>query len=109
MTDKLVVLMTVDKEELAQAIGTELVERRLAACVNIFPLGTSIYRWKDQVHRDREYMLLIKTASHLFNEVRDTIREIHTYELPDVIALPIAVAEENVLEWITANVKPKSA
>jgi len=107
MTDKLVVLTTVDKEDLAQALAAELVERRLAACVNILPLGASIYRWKGQVHRDREYLLLIKTSAHLFNDVRDTIRELHTYELPDVIALPIAVADENVLEWMASMVRPE--
>ncbi len=109
MTDKMLVLTTVDKEDLAQALATELVERRLAACVNIFPLGASIYRWKGQVHRDREYMLLIKTSAHLFKDVRDTIRELHTYELPDVIALPIAVADESVLEWISSTVRPREA
>lgn len=108
MTDKLIILTTVDKEELADKIAHTLVERRLAACVNLLPLGVSIYRWKETVCRDREYMLLIKTAAHLFNEVRDVIRELHTYDLPEVIALPIEVGEENVLEWIGASVKPRS-
>lgn len=107
MTDKLVILTTVDKEELADRIGSALVERRLAACVNLIPLGLSIYRWKEQIHRDREYLLLIKTSAHLFNDVRDTIRELHTYELPEVIALPVAVGEEKVLDWITASVRPR--
>ncbi len=107
MTDKLIVLTTVDKEEIADKIANALVERRIAACVNLLPLGVSIYRWKEKVCRDREYMLFIKTSAHLFNEVRDTIREIHTYELPEVIALPIAVGEEKVLDWIAASVKPR--
>jgi len=107
MTDKLIVLTTVDKEEIAEKIANALVERRIAACVNLLPLGVSIYRWKEKVCRDREYMLFIKTSAHLFNEVRDTIREIHTYELPEVIALPIAVGEEKVLDWITTSVKPR--
>ncbi|HKY33874.1 MAG TPA: divalent-cation tolerance protein CutA [Candidatus Polarisedimenticolia bacterium] len=108
MTDKLIILTTVDKEELADRIAAALVERQLAACVNVLPLGLSIYRWKEKIHRDREYILFIKTSGHLFNEVRDTIREIHTYELPEVIALPIAVGEEKVLDWIAASVKPRS-
>jgi len=107
MTDKLIVLTTVDKEEIADKIANALVERRIAACVNLLPLGVSIYRWKEKVCRDREYMLFIKTSAHLFNEVRDTIREIHTYELPEVLALPIAVGEEKVLDWIAASVKPR--
>lgn len=107
MTDKLLILTTVDKEELAEKIATALVERKLAACVNMLPLGISIYRWKEKICRDRECILFIKTSAHLFNEVRDTIRELHTYELPDVLALPITVGEEKVLDWMTASVKPK--
>ncbi len=108
-TDKLIILTTVDKEDLADSIANTLVERHLAACVNMVPLGVSIYRWKERVCRDREFLLLIKTSAHLFNEVRDTIREMHTYELPEVIALPIAVGEEKVIEWMTASVKPRTA
>jgi periplasmic divalent cation tolerance protein len=108
MTDKLIILTTVDKEELADKIGVALVERRLAACVNLFPLGVSIYRWNEKVCRDREYVLFIKTSAHLFNEVRDTIREFHSYELPEVIALPVVVGEEKVLDWMTASVKPRA-
>ena len=107
LTDKLVILTTVDKEELAERIASELVERRLAACVNLLPLGISVYRWKEKLCRDREYVLLIKTSAHLFQDVRDAIRELHTYELPEVIALPIAVGEEKVLDWIASSVKPK--
>jgi len=109
MTDKLVILTTTDKEDIADRIANVLVERQLAACVNLLPLGVSIYRWKEKICRDREYMLLIKTSAHLFNEVRDVIKELHTYELPEVIALPIAVGEEKVIEWITASVKPRSS
>jgi periplasmic divalent cation tolerance protein len=109
MTDKIVILTTVDKEELADKIAGALVERQLAACVNLLPLGTSVYRWKEKICRDRECILFIKTSAHLFNEVRDTIRELHTYELPEVIALPIVVAEEKVLDWITSSVKPRSS
>lgn len=108
MTDKIVILTTVDKEELAEKIATALVERNQAACVNLLPLGVSIYRWKEKVCRDRECLLFIKTSAHLFGEVRDTIRELHTYELPDVLALPISAGEEKVLDWITASVKPKT-
>ncbi|MFQ5701305.1 MAG: divalent-cation tolerance protein CutA [Acidobacteriota bacterium] len=107
MTDKLIILTTIDKEDLAQRIATTLIEERLAACVNLLPLGLSVYRWKGKVCRDREFMLFIKTCAHLFNEVRDTIRAIHPYELPEVIALPIAVGEEKALEWIASSVKPR--
>src|SRR5262249_18400224 len=108
MTDKLIILTTVDKEELADKIAGALVERRLAACVNLFPLGVSIYRWKEKVCRDREYVPSTTTSPLLLNEVRDPTREFHTYEPPEVIALPVAVGEEKVLEWMPAAVKPRS-
>jgi periplasmic divalent cation tolerance protein len=107
MTDKLIILTSVDKEELADRIAGALVERQQAACVNVLPMGLSVYRWKDKIHRDHEYLLLIKTSAHLFNDVRDTIRELHTYELPEVIGIPVAVGEEKVIDWITASVKPR--
>jgi periplasmic divalent cation tolerance protein len=107
-TDKLVVLTTIDKENLAIKIADALVDRRLAACVNIISAGMSIYRWKEKVCRDREFKLFIKTQAHLFNEVRDTIREFHTYDLPEVIALPIEVGEEKVLKWYEETTKPRS-
>ena len=109
MTDKIVILTTVDSEELALKLASTLVEGRLAACVNIVSPVRSIYRWKDTVCDDREMTLMIKTAAHLFNEVRDTIKEHHTYDLPEIIALPIETGEENVLDWIGSSVKPRSA
>ena len=108
MSDHVLVLSTVAQAEDAERIARALVERRLAACVNVLPLGISIYRWKEKVCRDREYLLFIKTSAHLFNEVRDAIKELHTYDLPEVIALPIEVGEEKVLEWMSAAVKPRS-
>lgn len=108
MTDKLIILTTVDSEELALKIASDLVDGRLAACVNIISPVRSIYRWKETVCDDREMILMIKTAVHLFNEVRDYIRENHTYDLPEIIALPIAAGEERVLDWIGGSVKPPS-
>ena len=107
MTDKIVILTTVDSEDLALKLATGLVEERLAACVNVVSPVRSIYRWKEKVCDDREMILMIKTAAHLFTDVRDFIRENHTYELPEIIALPVAAGEERVLDWITASVKPR--
>ncbi len=105
VTDALIVTTTVDTEDLAVKIAAGLVERRLAACVNIVSPVRSIYRWKGQIHDDREQVLMIKTMARKFNKVRDYIREVHTYELPEIIAYPVAAADENVLEWITDAVK----
>lgn len=108
MTDKIVILTTVDSEDLALKIASALVEDRLAACVNLFSPVRSIYRWKEKICDDREMVLMVKTSAHLFNQVRDTIRQHHTYELPEIIALPIAAADEKVLDWITSSVKARS-
>jgi periplasmic divalent cation tolerance protein len=107
VTDKIVVLTTVDSEDLAVSMASDLVNSRLAACVNIVSPVRSVYRWKDTVCDDREMILMIKTVAHLFNEVRDYVREHHTYELPELIALPVAAGEERVLDWITASVKSR--
>ena len=95
-----VVLTTAGSEEQAATIARELVDRRLAACVNIITQVCSIYRWKGEVHQDEEKMLLIKTAEDRFPEVRDAIRELHTYDLPEVIFLPIEQADGDVLAWL---------
>lgn len=107
MTDALIVLTTVDTEDLAEQIASDLIERRLAACVNIISPVRSIYRWKEKIHDDREMVLMIKTLAHNFLEVRDRIREIHTYELPEILAYPVVAADEKVLEWINASVKER--
>jgi len=109
VTDKIIILTTADSEDLAVKIASGLVEERLAACVNIISPVRSIYRWKEKVCDDREMVLVIKTSAHLFNEVRDHIRANHTYELPEIIALPVAAADERVLEWITSSVKARSS
>ncbi len=107
MTDAIIVLTTVDSEDLAERIASDLLERRLAACVNIISSVRSIYRWKDKIHDDREMVLMIKTLAHNFLEVRDRIRAIHTYELPEILAYPVAAADEKALDWITASVKER--
>lgn len=104
----IVILTTVDSEDLAVKIASGLVEERLAACVNLISPVRSIYHWKEKICDDREMVLLIKTVAHLFNEVRDFIREHHTYELPEIIALPVAAGDERVLDWITSSVKGRN-
>ena len=104
MTDVILVLTTADSEKLALKIASALVERKLAACVNIVKSVRSIYRWKDRVHDDEEHVLLIKTLRPAFDDVRRAIRELHTYELPDILALPVERGDEQVLEWIAGSV-----
>ena len=105
MTDKRIVLSTVGSEEEARKIAHHLVERQLAACVNIVPKIESVYRWQGKVESNREYLLLIKTSSEKFPEVRDAIRELHSYELPECIALAVEDGSSEYLQWVEESLK----
>jgi periplasmic divalent cation tolerance protein len=104
MTDKRIVLTTTGSEEDARKIARHLVERSLAACVNIVPQVTSVYRWKDKVEQSREWLLIIKTTAGAFGEVRQAIADLHSYELPECICLTIEDGAPNYLEWIAESV-----
>jgi periplasmic divalent cation tolerance protein len=95
-----VVLSTAGSEEEARSLARALVGRRLAACVNVVPGVRSIYRWKGAVHDEPEWILVIKTRSAQFEAVREAIRELHSYEQPEVVRLEIAEGDEAYLRWI---------
>ena len=95
-----VVVTSVGTEQQAVEISEELVARRLATCINIVPCLRSIYRWKGKVCDDSEYLLIIKTRRALFGAVSEAIRELHSYELPEVLEFPVATAEPNFHAWV---------
>jgi periplasmic divalent cation tolerance protein len=105
MTDKRIVLSTAGSEEEARKIARHLVEHRLAACVNILPQIQSIYRWQGKVEESREWLLLIKTTAEKFSHVTDAISELHSYDLPECIALSIEDGSARYLEWIEHSIK----
>ena len=105
MTDKRIVLSTAGSEDEARKIATHLVERRLAACVNIVPQIESVYRWQGKVESSREWLLLIKTTVERFSSIRDAIQQLHSYELPECIAINIEDGSAAYLEWIGEAVK----
>jgi periplasmic divalent cation tolerance protein len=100
MTDKRIVLSTAGSEEQARKIARHLVENQLAACVNIVPRIESVYRWEGTVESNHEWLLVIKTTGERFPAVRDAIRELHSYELPECIAISIEDGSTDYLEWI---------
>ena len=104
MTDKRIVLSTAGSEEEARRIALHLVENQLAACVNIVPQIESVYRWQGNVESSREWLLLIKTTAEKFKIVRDAIRELHSYDLPECIAIAIEDGSAQYLEWIGESV-----
>jgi periplasmic divalent cation tolerance protein len=100
MTEKRIVLTTAGSEEEAGKIGHQLVERGLAACVNIVPQIKSIYRWQGKVEEAQEWLLVIKTTATAFGQVREAIAELHSYELPECTCLPIEDGSTRYLQWI---------
>jgi periplasmic divalent cation tolerance protein len=104
MTDKRIVLTAVGSEEEARKIAHQLVERRLAACVNIVPHVGSVYRWKGKVEEAREWLLIIKTIAGLFGQVRQAIADLHSYELPECVCLAMEDGSADYLQWIGESV-----
>jgi periplasmic divalent cation tolerance protein len=105
MTDKKLVLTTAGSPEEGQKIARALVERRLAACVNIIPQIQSVYRWKEKVEEAEEWLLVIKTTAAAFGRVRDAIAELHSYDLPECICLEIEDGSAEYFKWIAESVE----
>jgi periplasmic divalent cation tolerance protein len=108
MADELLMLVTCGSAREARKIARSLVNARLAACVNVLRSPVeSIYRWKEDVEHAEEFLLLIKTVRARFGKVRDAVREMHTYDVPEIIALPIAAGHTKYLRWIRSSVSPR--
>ncbi len=105
MTDARVVLTTAGSQDEARKIAAALVERHLAACVNIIPGIESIYRWEGKVESANECLLIIKTEITVFDRLRDAIHELHSYDVPECIMLEIADGSVPYLDWIKKNVR----
>ncbi len=100
MTDKVVVYVTSALSEESEAIARGLVEKRLAACVNVVPHVRSFYRWEGKVKDDAEFLLVIKTSRPLFPAVRAEVERLHSYHVPEIICVPIVEGSENYLAWL---------
>lgn len=96
----LVVLSSVGKAEDAEFLARELIDRGLAACVNLLPPVTSIYRWKGEVERHEETLLVIKTTTNRFEALREAIVALHGYDVPEVLALPVTAGHAPYLAWL---------
>lgn len=104
MSDHVVALSTVGKAEDAERIAEALVERRLAACVNIVPGLTSVYRWKGKLERDDERLLVIKTRRDRVDALRVALVSLHPYDLPELLVLPVEAGHAPYLAWIDESV-----
>lgn len=103
----MLVLTTVSSKEAAQKIAKNLVEDRMAACVTISAACESHYWWQGEICRESEYILFIKSRTKLFNELKDKILELHPYQVPEIIALPIFRGYSKYLDWIDEETNAK--
>lgn len=99
----IMVLSTCNSSQVASSLAEELVNNKLAACVNIVDKVESVYQWQGKITRDKEFLLIIKTQKLLFSQVEQTIQKVHDYELPEIIAVPIEAGEKNYLNWIQSS------
>jgi len=105
MSEPLVVLMTAGSQEEAERIAQALVAEMLAACVNVVPGVTSIYRWEGRVQRDQEWLLVAKSRRDVLDRLVERVQEIHSYDVPEIIALPLAGGSEPYLRWLDSVVE----
>src|SRR5580700_11253353 len=106
MTDKIVVFSTCATADEAERIARRLVDERLAACVNVISPVRSFYRWKGAVEDSVEWLLIIKSSRALFESLRAVLESAHSYEVPEVVAIPIVDGSPNYLSWIEQELQP---
>ena len=105
MTGEIVILCTCSSSEEAQRIATHLLQQRLAACVNVLPSVRSHYWWQGAIESADENLLVIKSSAVLFPEVEQAVRSVHSYDVPELLALPVLAGSDDYLSWLRANLK----
>jgi periplasmic divalent cation tolerance protein len=100
-----IVLSTIDSEDKGKFLATQLVYENLAACVTLMSSGISIYRWKGALEEARETLLIIKTAEDRLSELMNRLKELHPYEVPEMVVLPIDQAYQPYLDWVMENTR----
>jgi periplasmic divalent cation tolerance protein len=109
MTEFVVVLVTAGSEEESARLAETVVLEQLAACVNVVGPVRSVYTWKGELQRDDEHLLVIKTRTALYEALERRIRELHSYETPEVIALPVTSGSRAYLDWLLARTRGSAA
>jgi periplasmic divalent cation tolerance protein len=103
MTGEIVVLVTAPSREEAEKLAGLLIETRCAACANIVGPVTSVYRWQGEVTRDEEHLLIIKSTAARYADIESLVRANHPYELPEIVALPVAAGLDAYLSWVRSE------
>lgn len=104
--DAIAVFLTAPNGEEATRLADLLVGAQLAACVQILPEMESVYRWQGKIERQSEILLIVKTTAGKFADLEREVRALHSYETPEIVAVPIVAGSNPYLEWLTASVKP---
>lgn len=107
MSDVIVVLVTAKTREEAEKIGRTLVTEGLAACVNLVTPVSSIFSWEGKIEQEEEALLIIKSLSSLFGKLEARVKEIHSYQVPEIIALPVTAGSNRYLEWVKSVCQEK--
>ncbi len=105
MSERIVVLITSGNMEEAQKIAQALVDERLAACVNIIPTVHSVYRWAGKVEHDQETLLIVKSRRAVMDRLIRRVQELHSYEVPEIIAMPLITGDAAYLRWLDEQVE----
>ena len=100
MTEFIIVFITAPNEKEAASISRTIVEERLVACVNIIPSVRSIYRWQGRVEDEQEVLMIVKTKKSLFERLQERVKELHSYEVPEIIGLPLVEGSKEYLDWL---------
>ena len=108
MTGEIVILCTCSSPGEAGKIAVRLLEQRLAACVNVVPLSRSYYWWQGAIESSAEQLLLIKSSAALFSAVAEAVRQVHSYQVPELLALPVLDGSSDYLNWLRSNLRPAS-
>lgn len=103
MNNYIIILCNTNSKDSAETIATYLIKESLAACVNIIPKITSIYKWQNKIENDEEYLMLIKTKKELFDKVKEKIQILHPYEVPEIISIDISNGNSEYLKWLNNN------
>ena len=104
MKDYIQVFTTTESKEEAEKISREVVGKRLAACTQIVGPIKSIYRWKEKIEEEEEWLCIMKSLNDLYEQLEKAIKEIHSYEVPEILALPVVAGNQAYLEWLNKEV-----